>query len=60
MRTMVFELRGFSWTPTFITQLGDVLAELSDVFSKSIAHFGSCPQLTFEVSLPPSSSPVTA
>ena len=29
MREIAFDLRGLGWTPTVITQLGDVLAEFS-------------------------------
>ena len=39
MREIAFELHGLGWTPTVITQLGDVLAEFSDKFSKSPTGF---------------------
>ena len=34
MRNIAFGSRGLGWTPIVITQLGDVLVELSDVFSR--------------------------
>ena len=54
------KLRGLGWTPTLITQLGDVLAEFSDVFSKSPNDYGSCSLPTFKITVPPNISPVTS
>ena len=60
MREITFDLHGPGWTPTIILQLGEVLAELLNVFSKSSKDFGSCSLLPFEISVPPNSSPVTS
>ena len=43
-----------------ITQVGEVLAEFSDVFSKFPTEFGSCFLLPFEISVLPKSSPNTS
>ena len=59
MREITFDSRSPGWTPAIILQLGEVLAELSDVFSKSSTDFGSCSLLPFEISVPPNSPPVT-
>ena len=59
-RNLAYDLRGLGWTPTVITQLGDVLAELSDVFSNLQTDFGSCSLLPFKITVPPNSSAVTS
>ena len=43
-----------------ITQLGEALAEFSDVSSKSPTDFGSCSLLPFEIKVPPNSSSVAS
>ena len=43
-----------------ITQLGDVLADFSDVFPKSPTDFGSCLLLPFEITVTSNSSPVAS
>ena len=58
MREITFDSRSPGWTPAIILQLGEVLAELSDVFLKSSTDFGSCSLLPFEISFPPNSAPV--
>ena len=60
MREIAFDLHGLRWTPAVITQPGKVLAEFSDVFSKSSTDFGSFSLLPFKISVPPNSSPVTS
>ena len=60
MREIAFDLRGLGWTPTVITRLGDVLAEFSDVFSKSPTDFGPCSLLPFKITVPPKRSSVTS
>ena len=45
---------------TVITQLGEVLAEFSDVSSKSPTDFGSYSLLPFEMKVPPNSSSVAS
>ena len=57
MRDIVFDLYGLGWTSAAITQLGEVVAEFSGVFSKSPTDLGSCSLLPFEISVPPNSSP---
>ena len=52
MREIAFNSHGPGWTSAVITQLGEVLAEFSDVFSKSPTDFGSCSLLPFEISVP--------
>ena len=59
MREITFDLRGPGWTQAIILQLGEVLAEFPDVFSKSSTDFGSCSLLPFEISVPPNRSPIT-
>ena len=58
MCEIAFDLHGPGWTPAVITQLGDVLAEVPDVFSKSSTDFVACSLLPFNISVPPNSSPV--
>lgn len=58
MHETAFYLDGPGSTMADITQLGEVLPEFSDVLSKFSADFGSCSLLPFEISVPPSSSPV--
>ena len=58
MRKIAFDLHRPGWTLEVIIQLGEVLAEVSDVFSNSSTGFGSCSLLPFNISVPPNSSPV--
>ena len=58
MRQIAFDVHGPYWTPAFIAQLGDVLAEFSDAFSKSSSDFRCCSSLPFKISIPRNSSPV--
>ena len=60
MRERALDLDGPGWTPAVITQLGEVLAEFSDVFSKFSTDFDSCSLLPFEISVLPNNSPVTS
>ena len=60
MREIAFNLHGPGWTSAVITQLGEVLAEFSDVFSKSPTDFGSYSLLPFEMKVPPNSSSVAS
>ena len=60
MREIAFNLHGPGWTSAVITQLGEVLAEFSDVFSKSPTDFGSCSLMPFEITVPPNSSSVAS
>ena len=60
MREIAFDLHGPGWTSVVVTQLGEVLAEFSDVFLKSPTDFGSCSLLPFEISVPPNSSSVAS
>ena len=60
MREIAFDLHGPGWTSVVITRLGKVLAEFSDMFSKSPTYFGSCSLLPFEITAPPNSSPVAS
>ena len=61
MREITFDLHGPGWTPAIILQLDEVLAELSDVFSKSSTDFGSSSLLPFAIfSVLPNNSPVTS
>ncbi|MEP5732608.1 MAG: hypothetical protein ABJL67_24925, partial [Sulfitobacter sp.] len=60
MREIAFDLRGLGWTPTIITQLGDVLVEFFDVFSKYPTDFSSCALLSFKINVPPDGCPVTS
>ena len=41
MRKISFDLHGPGWAPAIILQLGEVLAKVSEVFSKSSTDFGS-------------------
>ena len=58
MRQITFHLHSPGWTSADILQLGEVLAEFSDVLSKSSTDLGSFSLLPFEISVPPKSSPV--
>ena len=60
MRAVAFDLHGPGWTPLAIEQLGDVLCDFADVFSKSKTDYGSCSLMTFEISVPEGSAPVTS
>ena len=60
MREIAFDLHGPGWVSVVITQSGKVLAEFSDVLSKSPADSGSSTLLPFEIAVPPNSSPVTS
>ena len=60
LRDISFDFHGPSRYPHIITQLGDILIEFSDVFSKSPTDFGSCSLLPFELSGPPDSTPVSS
>ena len=60
LRQVAFDLHGTDWTPEPIEQLGGVLCEVSDVFSKSKSDFGSCSLMPFVISAPEGSAPVTS
>ena len=60
MRAVAFDLPGSGWTPFAIEQLGDVLCNFADVFSKPKTDFGSCSLIPFEISVPEGSAPVTS
>ena len=60
LREIVFDLHDPGWDPPTIRQLGDVLCDVSDVFSTSKTDFGSCSIITFEIPVPEGSAPVTS
>ena len=57
---MAFDLHGTDWTPEAIEQLGGVLCEFPDVFAKSKSNFGSYSLMSFVISFPEGSAPVTS
>ena len=57
---IAFDLHGPGLSSAVITQLVEVLAEFSDVFSKSPTDFGSCSLMPFEITVPPNSSSVAS
>ena len=60
LQEIAFDLHYPGWTPPAIEQLGDVLCEDADVFSTSKTDVGSCSLMTFEISVPEGSAPVTS
>ena len=60
LRAVAFDLHGPGWTPLATEQLGDVLGNFADVFSKSTTDFGSCSLMTSEIPVPEGSSPVAS
>ena len=59
LRVDAFDLHGPGWTLA-IEQLGDVLCNFADVFSKSKTDFGSVSLMPFEISVPEGIAPATA
>ena len=59
LRAVAFHLHGPGWTPVAIEQLGDVLCDFADVFSKDKTDFGSCSLMPFESSIREGGAPVT-
>ena len=57
---VAFDLHGPGWTPLAMEQLGDVLCDFADAFSKSKTDFGYCSLMPFEISVPEDSAPVTS
>ena len=60
MREIALDLHGPGWTSAVITLLDEVLPEFSDVFSKFPTDFGSCSLPSFDIVVPPNSSPVAS
>ena len=59
LRKVAFDLRGIDWTREAIEQMGDVLREFPDVFSKSTSEFGFCSLMPFVISVLERSPPIT-
>ena len=57
---VAFDFHGPDWIPLAIEQLGDVLCDFPDVFSKSMTDFGSYSLMLFEISVSEGSAPVTS
>ena len=55
-----FELHGPDWSPLAIEQLGDVLRDFADVFSKSKTDLGCCSLIPFEILVPENSAAVSS
>ena len=60
LRAVAFDLHGPGWTPLAIEQLGDVICDFADVFSRSKTDFASSSMMPFEISVPEGSAPVTS
>ena len=61
LRGVSFDLRGFGWSPSVTTMLGEVLCDFLDVFSTtSKTDFGSCSLIPFKISILPDSAPASS
>lgn len=56
----MFDLHGTDWTTAAIYQLGDVIFDFPDVFSRSKTDSSSCSLMPFVISVPEISAPVTS